>query len=94
MSLFISRRFDREENMKILLDVISVKTLDDYTLELVFENGEKRIFDMKPFFDKKPFAKLHNSPLFFKASVGFGTVVWPGNIDIAPETLWAGSVPT
>ena len=54
--------------MEALLDVISVKTRDDYTLELVFENGEKRIFDMKPFFDKKPFVKLLNSPLFFKAS--------------------------
>ena len=80
--------------MGTLLDVISVKTRDDYTLELVFENGEKRIFDMKPFFDKKPFAKLINSPLFFKASIHYGTVVWPGNIDIAPETLWSQSVQT
>lgn len=79
--------------METLLEVISVKTRVDYTLELVFENGEKRIFDMKPFFDKKPFVKLRNSPLFFKAFIGFGTVLWPGNIDIAPETLWSGSVP-
>jgi len=78
--------------MEALLDVISVKTRDDHTLELVFENGEMRIFDMKPFFDKKPFTKLLNSPLFFKASVQYGTVVWPGNIDIAPETLWTRSV--
>jgi hypothetical protein len=78
--------------MEALLDVISVKTRDDYTLELVFENGERRIFDMKPFFDKKPFVKLLSSPLFFKASVQYGTVVWPGNIDIAPETLWSLSV--
>lgn len=78
--------------METLLDVISVKTREDYTLEIVFENGEKRIFDMKPFFAKKPFVKLHNSPLFFKASVQYGTVVWPGNIDIAPETLWFRSV--
>lgn len=78
--------------MEPLLDVISVKTRDDYTLELVFENGDKRIFDMKPFFDKKPFAKLLNSPLFFKASIQYGTVIWPGNIDIAPETLWIRSV--
>ena len=78
--------------MEALLDVISVKTHEDYTLELVFENGEKRIFDMKPFFEKKPFTKLQNSPLFFKASVQYGTVVWPGNIDIAPETLWTRSV--
>jgi hypothetical protein len=78
--------------MEALLDVISVNTRDDYTLDLVFENGEKRIFDMKPFFDRKPFVKLLNSPLFFKASVQYGTVVWPGNIDIAPETLLALSV--
>jgi len=78
--------------MEALLDVISVKTRDDYTLELIFENGEKRIFDMKPFFDKKPFFKLLNSPLFFKATVQYGTVIWPGNIDIAPETLWSRSV--
>jgi len=80
--------------MVILLDVISVKTRDDYTLELVFENGEKRIFDMKLFCDRNPFVKLLNSPLFFKASVQHGTVTWPGDIDIAPETLWARSVPT
>lgn len=90
---FVSRRFNKENIVEILLDVISVKTHDDYTLELLFENGEKRIFDMKPFFNKKPFIKLFNSPLFFKASVEYGTVVWPGNIDIAPETLWVRSNP-
>jgi hypothetical protein len=94
MNRFVSRRFSKENIMEILLDVISVKTRDDYTLELVFENGEKRIFDMKPFLDRKPFFKLLNSPLFFKASVQYGTVIWPGDIDIAPETLWARSVPT
>ncbi len=78
--------------MEILLDVINVKTRDDYTMELIFENGEKRIFDMTPFLNKKPFVKLRNSPLFFKATVQYGTVVWPGNIDIAPETLWSLSV--
>jgi hypothetical protein len=94
MNRFVSRRFSKENIMVILLDVISVKTRDDYTLELVFENGEKRIFDMKLFFDRNPFVKLLNSPLFFKASVQHGTVTWPGDIDIAPETLWARSVPT
>jgi len=79
--------------MEILYNVISVTTHEDYSLELVFENGEKRLFDMKPFLNKKPFTKLINSPLFFKASVKYGTVVWLGNLDIAPDTLWAHSVP-
>lgn len=78
--------------METLLDVVSVKACNDHTLELVFENGDKRIFDMTPFFGMKPFTRLFNSPLFFKASVQYGTVVWPGNIDIAPETLFNRSV--
>ncbi len=64
--------------MEELLDIIAVTTHDDFTLDLVFE---------------KPFTRLCNSPLFFRASVQYGTVVWPGNFDIAPETLWNRSVP-
>jgi len=40
--------------MEQLLDVITLTTHNDFTLELVFENGARRIFDMKPFFEKKP----------------------------------------
>ncbi|HNS22341.1 MAG TPA: DUF2442 domain-containing protein [Sedimentisphaerales bacterium] len=74
--------------METLLDVVSVEAQADHTLLIVFENGQKRRFDMKPLLDKKPFSKLKNSPLFMKATVACGTVAWPGNIDIAPETLW------
>jgi hypothetical protein len=74
--------------METLLDVVSVAPEQDYTLLLVFENGEKRRFDMKPLLDKKPFCRLRDLPLFMKATVAFGTVAWPGSIDIAPETLW------
>jgi len=71
-----------------MLDIISVKPQTDNTLLIVFENQETRLFDMTPFLDKKPFTKLKDSPLFMKATIAYGTVVWPGNIDIAPETLW------
>ena len=74
--------------MEILLDVISVEPQRNNTLLLVFENHEKRLFDMTPYLDKKPFIRLKNLPLFMKATVACGTVSWPGNIDIAPETLW------
>ncbi len=74
--------------METLLDVVRVEPREDNTLLIVFENNEKRLFDMTPYFDKKPFTKLKDSPLFMKATVEYGTVVWPGNIDIAPETLW------
>lgn len=79
--------------MNLLLDVVGVIAKPDYTLFLEFENGERRVFDMAPLMDKKPFIQLKDSPLFTKASVDYGTVVWPGNIDIAPETLYDRSRP-
>ena len=79
--------------MEALLDVVKVAAGPDYRLYLEFENGEKRIFDMSPYLEKKPFAQLKGSPLFAKAAVDYGTVVWPGNIDIAPETLYDRSRP-
>lgn len=79
--------------MEVLLDVVKVEAKPDYKLFLEFENGEKRVFDMTPYMDKKPFAQLKRPPLFNMAFVDYGTVVWPGNIDIAPETLYDRSRP-
>lgn len=79
--------------MQALLDVVTVEAKADYLLHLEFENGEKRIFDMSPYMDKKPFVQLKGSALFALAFVDYGTVVWPGNIDIAPETLYDQSRP-
>jgi hypothetical protein len=78
--------------MDALLDVVDVKVLKGYNLELEFENGERRVFDMSAYMDKKPFNRLKASPVFNCASVDYGTVVWPGNIDIAPETLYDQSI--
>nr|WP_223293754.1 DUF2442 domain-containing protein [Gallionella capsiferriformans] len=75
------------------MGVVKVKTSLDYRLHLEFENGENRIFDMSPYLEKKPFSPLKVLSLFAMASVDYGTVVWPGNIDMAPETLYARSVP-
>lgn len=74
--------------MTELLDVVAVEARPNHRLHLVFENGEQRVFDMTPYLDKRPFVPLKNPPLFAQARVEYGTVVWPGNIDIAPETLY------
>jgi hypothetical protein len=76
-----------------LLDVVAVKACDGYMLELVFENGQRRRFDMKPLLGKKPFSRLKDTGAFWGAHIDYGTVVWPGRIDIAPETLYDRSSP-
>lgn len=79
--------------MERLLDVIDVRARTNYRLHLKFENGEERVFDMAPYMEKKPFIRLKKGPIFIRAKVECGTVVWPGNIDIAPETLYHESKP-
>jgi len=77
--------------MQELLDVIYVKPFHNYQLLLEFKNGEKRLFDMSNIINKRPFNRLKGSG-FMAARVDYGTVVWPGNIDIAPETLYDLSI--
>ncbi|MYZ53662.1 DUF2442 domain-containing protein [Malikia spinosa] len=76
-----------------MLDIVRVEARSDYTLLLEFENGELRLFDVAPLLDKQPFVELKSVELFTKAYVYNGTVAWPGNIDIAPETLYDRSKP-
>jgi len=77
--------------MQTLLDVTDVQTQADYILFLAFENGESRRFDMKPYLHLKPWQALNNTSLFNQAKIEFGTVVWPGEIDIDPEALYERS---
>lgn len=70
-----------------------VKTRKDHTLVLTFSNGEVRNFDVNPYLNRGVFRLLKDWDRFRRAKVMFGTVVWPDDIDIAPETLYLESVP-
>lgn len=48
---------------------------------------------MATYIDQKPWVRLKSGTLFQSAFVENGTVAWPGNIDIDPETLYELSVP-
>ena len=74
------------------LDVVKFDYLDGYKLLLTFENGEIKEFDCGPLMDEKPFQVLKDMNYFKKAKIDYGTLVWPNEIDIAPETLYLGSI--
>lgn len=73
--------------------VIRVVAKEDFSLELWFDDGTHRLFDAKPYLERGVFTRLKDPSKFRQAFIGFDTVCWPGDIDIAPETLYDCSVP-
>ena len=72
--------------------VTAVTALDNYTLSLKFNNGEERLFDMKPYLETGIFKELKDLALFKTVRVSFDTVEWANEADIDPETLYHDSV--
>jgi len=73
--------------------VRSVRPLNDYRLEVLFENGERRIFDAKPYLYRGDFVRLQNRALFQAARVVAGSVEWPGGLDLSYDTLYLEGQP-
>ena len=73
--------------------VIRVVPRDDFSLELWFDTGDHRLFDVRPYLDRGVFSRLKDIKLFKQAYVALDTVCWPDNLDIAPETLFDRSIP-
>jgi len=72
--------------------VSTVTPLDKFRLRIVFTNGEQRIFDVSPYLGYPAFRRLANPGYFALAKPGHGTVAWPDDIDICPDTLYMESV--
>lgn len=71
----------------------SVTPLSNSQLLLEFENGERRVLDMKPYLTKGVFAELRDESLFRSVRVCFDAVQWSNGADLCPEVLYAQSEP-
>ena len=74
--------------------VVSVKANDDYSLDLRFDDGSVRRFDVKPYLEYGIFKELKELSYFKRVKIAFGTVQWPNEQDISPETLYIESTVT
>ena len=70
---------------------ISVEALEDYILIIEFDNGEKKLFDVKPYLDKKAFLQLKDNNNFKKVKVSGLSIEWEIGVDICPDELYNNS---
>ena len=73
--------------------VNKVKPLDNYRLEMVFTNQERKIFDVKPYLTIGIFQELKDTDLFNGVRAFNGSIVWPNELDLDPDTLYLDSQP-
>jgi hypothetical protein len=70
-----------------------VEPLQDYLLLVTFSDNEKRVFDMKPYLELKPFDQLKNKALFSTVHIGGLSIEWATGQDICPDELYNNSRP-
>ena len=68
-----------------------VTALENYTLHLVFTNGEHGVYDCAPLLDFGVFKELRDTHYFERVKASHGTVEWPHEQDICPDTLYVDS---
>jgi hypothetical protein len=65
---------------------------DGYTLNLTFDNGEERVFDVEPYLSTGVFRALRDPAAFATVKAFMGSVVWAGGQDLCQDTLYEESV--
>ena len=71
--------------------VKAVKAKPDYQLEITFTSGEVGVYDCRPLLTFGVFAELKDVGYFRQVRVVNGTVAWPHEQDICPDTLYEDS---
>jgi hypothetical protein len=73
--------------------VIAARANDDFSIDLRFNDGSCKRFDARPYLDYEVFRELKDLNYFKQVRLAFGTVQWPHEQDISPETLFLESAP-
>ena len=72
--------------------IIKVKPLEDYKLELTFDNNVVKIKDMKSHLNDGVFKILRNKEIFNSVKISFGTISWNEDIDLCADYLYETSI--
>ena len=72
--------------------VKSVVAISNYKLRIKFSNGEVGVYDCGHLLDFGVFKELRDINYFKQVKACDGTVMWPHEQDICPDTLYLDSM--
>lgn len=72
-----------------LFEVSGFEIVDDYTLRVMFDDGNEQVINFEPILSGPMFGPLRERELFnqVKLDADLGTLVWPTGADIDPTVL-------
>lgn len=73
--------------MNKIIDIVKVKPMNNFFLEISFSDGVTKVVDIKPLIKNGISKQLENKDFFEKVSVQYGTIVWENGFDLCPVSL-------
>jgi hypothetical protein len=73
--------------------IVKVTPAECFSLVVVFDDGQTRVLDMRPFLDFGIFRQIKKPENFNRVRVAFDTIEWDCGVDLDPEFVMKKSVP-
>lgn len=73
--------------------ITAITANDDWTLDLVFDDGVKRRFDVKPLLASEAFSPLADINQFKSLRNGGYFIEWENEADLSADTLYLEGTP-
>ena len=70
-----------------MLTITGIVASKDWTLDVTFADGSRRIYDVKPLLESEAFKDLKDIGLFLRVRNGGYFVEWPTGADLSADTL-------
>jgi hypothetical protein len=71
----------------MILHITEARYLDNYRVEVVFNDGKKGVADLSEILTGEVFEPLKNLDAFTKFHVDY-TIIWENGADLAPEYIY------
>lgn len=68
--------------------ITEISAQDDWTLNILFDNGATRHFDVKPLLGCEAFTELRRIEIFKSVSNHGYFIEWPNEADLSADTLY------